>query len=101
MLSSYFYMFEQTISGTITKMKIDYKNRFEYLFMTFGPSTNGFLFGCKPIIAIDATYLKRKYRGVLFVAAAKDGNEQIYPLAFGFADGESVGAWTWFLSKPS
>ena len=33
------------------------------------------------------------------MAAAKDGNEQIYPLAFGFADGETVGAWTWFLSN--
>ena len=26
------------------------------------------------------------------MVAAKDGNEQIYPLAFGFADGETVDA---------
>ena len=98
-LPSYLYMLEQAIPGTVTKMQTDSKNRFQYLFMALGPSINGFLSGCRPVISIDATYLKGKYRGVLFVAAAKDGNEQIYPLAFGFADGETVGAWTWFLSN--
>ena len=87
-------MLEQTISGTVTKMQTDSKNRFQYLFMAFGPSINDFFSGCRPVISIDATYLKGKYKGVLFVAAAKDSNKQIYPLAFGFADGETVGAWT-------
>ena len=60
--------------------------------MALGPSINGFLSSCRPVISIDATYLKEKYKGVLFVAVTKDGNEQIYPLAFGFADGETIGA---------
>ena len=68
-------MLEQTISGTVTKMQTDSKNRFQYLFMALGPSINGFLSGCRPIISIDVTYLKGKYKVVLFVAAAKDGNE--------------------------
>ena len=87
-------MLEQTIPGTVTKIQTDSKNRFQYLFMTLSPSINGFLSACRPVISIDATYLKGKYRGILFVAAAKDGNEQIYPLAFGFTDRETVGAWT-------
>ena len=55
--------------------------------MALGPSINGFLSGCRPVISIDATYLKGKYISVLFVVAAKNSNEQIYPLAFVFADG--------------
>ena len=57
--------------------------------MALALSINGFL-SCKPIIVIDATYLKGKYKSVLFVKAAKDGNEQIYPVAFGFVNGEIV-----------
>ena len=41
---------------------------------------------------IDATFLKGRMKGVLFVAATKDGNEQIYPLAFGVADSENDNA---------
>ena len=68
-------MLKQTIPGTVTKMQTDSKNKFQYLFMALGPSINGFLSGCRPVISIDAMYLKGKYRGVLFVAAAKDRNE--------------------------
>ena len=84
-------MLEQTILGMVTKMKIDSKNRFQYLFLAFSSSINGFL-SCRPVIAIDKTYLKRKYKGVLFVAATKDGNKQIYPVAFGFVNGETIRA---------
>ncbi|KAK3212265.1 hypothetical protein Dsin_016971 [Dipteronia sinensis] len=38
-------------------------------------------------------------RGVLLVAVCKDGNEMIYPLAFGFANSECTESWTWFLKK--
>ena len=41
-LLSYLYMLEQTNPGTVTKIKTDSKNRFEYLFMSLGPSINGF-----------------------------------------------------------
>ncbi|RVW36779.1 hypothetical protein CK203_113968 [Vitis vinifera] len=32
---------------------------------------------------VDGTFLKAKYLETLFIAACKDGNNQIYPLAFG------------------
>ena len=37
---------------------------------------------------------KRKVRDVMFDIAAKDGNEQIYPIAFGFGDGKNNLSWT-------
>ena len=33
----------------------------------------------------------------MFVATCKDGTNMVYPLAFGFEDGETDEAWTWFL----
>ena len=41
------------------------------------------------MIAVDETFLKGKYRSSIFVAAAKDRNNQIYPLAFGIMDFEN------------
>ena len=99
LLSSYFYMLEKENPGTITKLLKDEENRFEYAFMSLGPSITGFKECCRPVIVIDGTHLKGKFRGVLFVAAAKDGNEQIYPIAFGVGDKENDRSWSWFLTE--
>ncbi|RVW50000.1 hypothetical protein CK203_082263 [Vitis vinifera] len=48
---------------------------------------------------VDGTFLKAKYLGTLFIAACKDGNNQIYPLAFGIGDSENDASWDWFLQK--
>ena len=51
------------------------------------------------MIAVDETFLKGKYRGLMFVAATKDGNNQIYQLAFGIMDSENDQSWCWFMTK--
>ncbi|KAK2633900.1 hypothetical protein Ddye_028692 [Dipteronia dyeriana] len=33
----------------------------------------------------------------MFVATAQDGNEQVYPIAFGYGDSENNLSWEWFL----
>ncbi|KAL6551278.1 hypothetical protein OROMI_021766 [Orobanche minor] len=40
-----------------------------------------------------------KYKGIMFIAATKDANEQIVPLAFGIGDKENDSSWTWFLQQ--
>ncbi|KAL6179238.1 hypothetical protein ACLB2K_050754 [Fragaria x ananassa] len=40
-----------------------------------------------------------KYFGTMFVAACQDGENQIYPLAFGVVDSENDASWSWFLTK--
>ncbi|KAK2637811.1 hypothetical protein Ddye_025606 [Dipteronia dyeriana] len=53
----------------------------------------------RPVIAIDVTFLKGPHTGVLFVAVCMDGNDQIFPLAFGVGDSETNEAWEWFLTR--
>ena len=43
--------------------------------------------------------MKEKYKGTLFVAVCLDGNEQIYPLAFGVGDIENEQSYTWFFER--
>lgn len=98
-LPAYFYMLKQCNPGTLTNIVTDSKDRFKYGFMALGVCLQGFSRVIRPVIAIDATHLTGSVKGVLLTASAKDGNEQAYPLAFGFAPSECKGSWTWFLSE--
>ncbi|KAI9160479.1 hypothetical protein LWI28_008484 [Acer negundo] len=62
-----------------------------------GSSIKGFMRCIRPVIAIDGTHLKGRFRGTMFVATAQDGNEQVYPIAFGYGDSENNLSWGWFL----
>ncbi|KAL5564150.1 hypothetical protein UlMin_027314 [Ulmus minor] len=73
-------------------------DKFKYLFIAFDASIKGFQY-CRPVVSIDATHMKGKYRGVLFMAVCYDANQQIFPLAFGICDSENDVAWTWFARR--
>lgn len=96
LLPSYCHALREANPGSHTDLYIDTDNRFLYFFMSFGPSIRGFQQYLRPIIAVDGTHLKGRYKGTMFVACAKDGNDQAYPLAFGYGDTENIHAWTWF-----
>nr|XP_016512822.1 PREDICTED: uncharacterized protein LOC107829871 [Nicotiana tabacum] len=88
LLSSYLYMMKSKNPGTYTNIKINDNNRFLYMFYAYGSSIAGWNH-CRPVIAVDATFLKSKYRGVLMISVSKDANNQIFPLAFGIAESEN------------
>ncbi|XP_075084670.1 uncharacterized protein LOC142167949 [Nicotiana tabacum] len=65
LLSSYLYMMKSKNLGTYTNIKTDDNNR--------------------PVIVVDATFLKSNYCGVLMISVTKDADNQIFPLVFGIA----------------
>ncbi|XP_070010709.1 uncharacterized protein [Nicotiana sylvestris] len=97
-LPSYLHMMVAKNPGTYTSIKRDVQNRFAYLFFAPAASVPGWSY-CRPVIAVDATFLKSKYRGVLFVVVSKDANNQIFPLCFGVADSENNEAYIWFFGE--
>ena len=88
-----------TNPGTIFQMELEDDRFFKYLFMAVGACVRGFLNCIRPVIVMDGTFLKNKYRGQLIVAVCLDGNNQIYPLAFGVVDRETDDSIQWFLEK--
>ena len=48
--------------------------RFSRLFMSFKACIHGFNY-CRPILFIDGTFLKGRYKGIILSATAKDGNQ--------------------------
>ncbi|XP_070025520.1 uncharacterized protein [Nicotiana sylvestris] len=97
-LASYLYMIEQKNTGSYTNIQRDAENRFVYMFFMYGASISGWKY-CRPLIAIDGTFLKNKYRGVLLVAVTKDANNQIFPIAFGVADSENNESYEWYFRE--
>ncbi|CAK8561076.1 unnamed protein product [Lathyrus sativus] len=57
------------------------KRIFRRLFWAFRPCIRGFSY-CKPIVQVDETWLYGKYRGTLLMVVAKNGNTNIFPIAF-------------------
>ncbi|CAL2229754.1 unnamed protein product [Prunus armeniaca] len=98
-LPAYCYELERMNPGTKTHIQTDENNHFVYLFMAVGACIRGFCSSMRPVIAVDATHLKSKYKGVMFVANAFDGNRNIYPPAFGIRDLETDASWHWFFTK--
>jgi hypothetical protein len=48
---------------------------------------------CHPLVLVDVTFLRGKYRGVLMIAVGVDPDNQIVPLAFALAEGENDDNW--------
>ncbi|XP_077230197.1 uncharacterized protein LOC143863418 [Tasmannia lanceolata] len=71
-------------------------DRFVRLFWTFGPSIRFFHRTLRPIILVDGTHLRGKYLGILLIAIGVDGNNGLYPLAFGVVETENEDSWRWF-----
>ncbi|KAH6819810.1 hypothetical protein C2S53_007317 [Perilla frutescens var. hirtella] len=84
--------------GTVVDMEIASDGQFKHSFLALGACVNAFLQYARPVLVIDGTHLKRKNKGVLFVAVMKDGNEQILPVAVGLGPIENDESWTWFLA---
>ncbi|KAK3198471.1 hypothetical protein Dsin_021886 [Dipteronia sinensis] len=97
LLPSFGYVLEQQNPGTITDLQCADDGKFLYLFMSLGASVRGFRRCMHPVIAVDGTHLKGRFGGTMFVATAEDGNEQVYPIAFGYGDSENNLSCEWFL----
>ncbi|KAI8572577.1 hypothetical protein RHMOL_Rhmol01G0210300 [Rhododendron molle] len=53
----------------------------------------------RPVISVDATFLKARHMGCLMSALAKDGNAGLFPLCFGLVNYENNDIWLWFMEK--
>ncbi|CAL5372010.1 unnamed protein product [Camellia sinensis] len=89
----------RTNPGSVFELDVDESSGcFRRLFVAFHGCLYGFQF-CRPLLFVDGTFLKGRYKGHLLVATSKDGNQGLFPLAFAIVDAENQDNWMWFLSQ--
>ncbi|KAM0880742.1 hypothetical protein ACQ4PT_033378 [Festuca glaucescens] len=85
-----------------TKMLLEHpsKNpRFHGLFYCLGASIEGFLKGCRPFFGLDGCFVKLSTGQQILCATGRDGNNNLFPIAFGLVDKEETASWSWFLTQ--
>lgn len=70
--------------------------RFQRMFVCYAASAVGFGY-CLPVLGLDGTHLKTKYRGILLAATGTDANGSLFPLASAVVDAENDNNWFWFI----
>lgn len=61
---------------------------FGTIFICFKGALDGVLSGCRVLIGVDGAHLKGNFGGVLLSAVAIDGNNELYPFAWGIVSSE-------------
>ncbi|CAI5521358.1 unnamed protein product [Closterium sp. Naga37s-1] len=62
-------------------------------------ASRGALGFCRPVVALDGTFLIRAQRATLLIAVVLDGNQKITMLAWALVEGENKDSWSWFLQN--
>jgi hypothetical protein len=51
------------------------------------------------IAGVDGCFIKLSTGQQILAATGRDGNNNIFPIAFGVVDKEETSSWTWFLTQ--
>lgn len=73
--------------------------RFHAMFFCLNGAREGFLQGCRPFIGVDGCFVKLCTGAQILAATRRDGNNNIYPLAFAIVGQEDTQSWCWFLHQ--
>ncbi|CAK8534363.1 unnamed protein product [Lathyrus sativus] len=71
---------------------------FERIYVCLKACKAAFAYTCRPLIGMDACFLKGEYGGQLMAAVGKDRNNQIYLIAYVMVEPETRDSWKWFLN---
>ena len=76
----------------------DEKAYFDRFYVCFQGLKEGWIKGCRNIIALDGCFLKKPNCGEILTAVGRDGNNHIFPVAWAVVTVENKNNWSWFLT---
>ncbi|XP_062170546.1 uncharacterized protein LOC133876254 [Alnus glutinosa] len=87
-----------TNPGSCVVMKVDRtvpeaNPRFQRLYCSLAAMKKGFLEGCRPVIGVDGCFLKGPFKGQLLAAVGRDGNDNMYLIAYAVVEAETKDSW--------
>ncbi|XP_072992286.1 uncharacterized protein [Typha latifolia] len=87
----------ETNPGSVAILSASLDSKFRRFFVSFHASLHGFEHGCRPLLFLDRIPLKANNQFKLLAAAAVDGDDAIFPVAFSVVEDENYDSWLWFL----
>ncbi|XP_050211280.1 uncharacterized protein LOC126661469 [Mercurialis annua] len=102
-LEAYDDVLRRTNPGTTAHIELcgnnlrEGKRVFNRMFICFDACKKCWLSGCRTIIGLDGCFLKGICKGQLLSAVGKDGNNQMYPIAWAIIDKDNTRNWRWFI----
>ncbi|KAK8544859.1 hypothetical protein V6N13_003419 [Hibiscus sabdariffa] len=101
-LFDYAYALRQANSTTNIELMVERPTPFETpkfrrFYVGFTALREGFKKCCRPFLCLDGCFLKGKFKGEILTAVGRDGNDQIYPIAWAIVEVENRETWSWFL----
>lgn len=97
-LPAYIHSLNTTYPGSHIRMKKHEDNEFLYIFVALTTFIQGFDH-CRPMIVVDASYLRGLYSDTFIAACTMDGAGHIFSLTYGIVDSENDASWTWFFQN--
>ena len=70
---------------------------FERYYISFHALKAGFKGGCRHFLGLDGCFLKSLTKGELLCAVGRDGNNQMFPVAWALVEVECTSSWRWFI----
>nr|KAJ0204703.1 hypothetical protein LSAT_V11C500278220 [Lactuca sativa] len=87
--------------GSTTKVGVDIKEDgssvFKRFYVCFKAIKDGWIRGCSRVIGLDGCFLKGQFKGKLLTTIGRDGNNQVYPIAWVVIDVENKDNQDWFI----
>ncbi|GJZ63343.1 hypothetical protein Tco_0619764 [Tanacetum coccineum] len=71
---------------------------FQRIHVCFKGIKNEWIARCRKVIGIDGCFITHMCKGEILTAMGRDGNNQMYPIAWAIVDVENKNNWCWFLS---
>nr|XP_009606118.1 uncharacterized protein LOC104100566 [Nicotiana tomentosiformis] len=97
-LPSYLYILEKTYPGSVVKLQKTNDYCFFYAFVVLSTPIKGWEY-CRPVVAVDGTFLKSAYRGIMLTASTIDAAGSILPLTYAVVDSENDASCKWFFEQ--
>jgi len=63
------------------------------VYICLGQLKRGCLEGCRPVLSLDGCFIKGPRKGQILVAVGRDGNNQMYPIAWAVCERENSVNW--------
>ena len=83
----YCHALKETNPGSVADLEIFVESmKFRRIFICLSACISGFIQGCRPMLFLDGTHIKSKWKGCLLSAVAKDANGGMFTVAYAGAN---------------